>query len=77
MLQERDKQTIWNTSKKSNEEIIILSQEKLKKKKEKLLCYLKEKWTENDLSPIDLALVKYLNEELKETIQKEVTRELV
>jgi len=73
MLNSRDKMTITNHYRKNyndKEVVKFLNQEKLQRKKEKLIEYLKQKGQENIMSPIDLILIKYLDEEFQDEIQK-------
>ena len=73
MINQRDKQTISNKRGKiyKDEEVIkYLNQEKLKEKKEKLIDYLRKKRDEYKITSIDLILIKYLDDEIKDDIKK-------
>ncbi len=76
MIQNREIHHIENYADSKKKEIKDLTEEKIKSKKAKLIAYLRSiKNSQNEGSLIDKILYKYLDEDLKEGIEKEVFSE--
>ena len=72
LLKNREVQTITNNKSTPIEIIEDLNEVKEKQKINKLIDYLKTKKQQNNFSNIDLLLLKFLNDDLKIQLKKDV-----
>ena len=72
MIQNRNLQSIINKNKTKNSPFKIIVEEKFESNLARLIGYLRNKDKNNELNSIDIMLFKYLDEDIKCKIQKEV-----